>query len=213
MNRRLLITSLIVLIFIGLTISPAQGNTTFGRWRDITPTQYIAADPAGTLRGIYVYSSSGSASIGSGDGWVVGGDNGTGIISHYDGFSWQVLAPPVPTGIYNGVNFCLTPGAPNVGSICSPYTQNGAVADGWLVGGSATAFGTCTTTICPVATYWNGGTLTEKDDGLSANLAGNLTSVFMVCNSPETGQTGCSGPFQSQVSLTLRVKTLQEPMA
>lgn len=197
-NRRLILTATIVLIVVSISVLPASSTTDFGRWRDITPTQYIAADPSGTLRGIYVYTSSGSASIGSGDGWIVGGDNTTGIISHYDGFSWQILAPPVPTGVYNAVNFCLTPGAPNVGSLCTPYTQNGYVADGWLVGSSTAAFGTCVTPVCPVATYWNGGTLTEKDDGLSANLAGNLTSVFMVCNSPETGQTGCSGPFQSQ---------------
>lgn len=198
MNRRVILMAFFVILVVSFSVLPGQAASTFGRWRDINPTQYIPADASGTLRGIYVYISSGSASIGSGDGWVVGGDGTTGIIAHYDGFSWQILAPPVATAVYNSVHFCLTPGAPNVGSVCNPFTANGYVADGWLVGGSTAAFGTCVTPNCPVATYWNGGTLTEKDEGLSAAGAGNLTSVFMVCNSPETGQTGCSGPFQSQ---------------
>src|SRR5208282_4657247 len=199
----LLATALIILI-VAFSVAPTLAASTFGRWRDINPTQYVAADPGATLRGIYMDRSSGSASIGSGDGWAVGGDinsptagSATGIISHYDGFSWQILSPPVSNAVYYSVNFCLNPGAPGVGSICTPYTQNGNVADGWLVGSSTAAFGTSTTPTCPVASYWNGGTLTEKDEGLFAAGAGNLTSVFMVCNSPETGQTGCSGPFQS----------------
>ncbi|MGD0422811.1 MAG: hypothetical protein ABSA92_05070 [Candidatus Bathyarchaeia archaeon] len=196
-RRTFLIAALMVLV-VGVSLMPAHAATPSGRWRDINPTQYISSDASGTLRGIYMAKSSGSASVGTGDGWVVGGDGTTGIISHYDGFSWHILTPPVTTAVYNSVHFCLTPGAPNVGSICNPYSSSGYVSDGWLVGGSTTAFGTCATTICPVASYWNGGTLTEKDEGLSAAGAGNLTSVFMVCNSPETGQTGCSGPFQSQ---------------
>ena len=144
--------ALMLVIVVGVSLMPAEAATTFGRWRDINPTQYISPDASGTLRGIYVAKSGGSASIGSGDGWVVGGDGTTGIISHYDGFSWQILSPPITTAVYNSVNFCLTPGAPSVGSICNPYTSNGYVADGWLVGGSTMTFGTCATTNCPVAT-------------------------------------------------------------
>ncbi|HKM77054.1 MAG TPA: hypothetical protein VJZ32_11625 [Candidatus Bathyarchaeia archaeon] len=194
----ILFAAALIILIVAFSVTPTLASTTFGRWRDINPTQYVPADPSATLRGIYMDRSSGSASIGSGDGWAVGGDGTTGVISHYDGFSWQILSPPVSTAVYYSVNFCLNPGAPGVGSICTPYTQNGNVADGWLVGSSTAAFGTCTTPTCPVASYWNGGTLTEKDEGLFAAGAGNLTSVFMVCNSPETGQTGCSGPFQSQ---------------
>ncbi len=192
MKTRVLWISVFLLgMLAAISVVPTQAATTFGRWRDINPTQYITANPAGTLRGVYVYKSGGSAAIGAGDGWVVGGDSGSGngIIAHYDGFSWSILSPPVAGSTYYSVNFCLNPGAPGVGSLCSPYTRNGYVADGWLVG---TVSGTT-----PVATYWDGGGLTEVDTGLLAALAGNLTSVFMVCNSPETGQLGCSGPFAS----------------
>ena len=201
LNRNTIaIASTLIVLMVVFSVSPTLAATTFGRWRNINPTQYVPVDPTATLRGIYMDRSGGSASIGSGDGWAVGGDGTTGVISHYDGFSWQILSPPVASAVYSSANFCLNPGAPGVGSICNPYTQNGNVADGWLVGSSivANATGGCTTPVCPVASYWNGGTLTEKDEGLFAAGAGNLTSVFMVCNSPETGQTGCSGPFQSQ---------------
>ena len=100
------------------------------------------------------------------------------------------------TAEYNSVNFCLSPGAPvSVQYVTRTLRMGMLLMDGsWEV---ARPFGNLPNATCPVATYWNGGRLTEKDDGLSAAGAGNLTSVFMVCNSPESGQLGCSGPFQS----------------
>ena len=153
----------------------------------MNPTQY-SADITGTLRGVYI-SNGGSGSIGAGDGWVVGGDGANGIISHYDGFSWQILAPPVPSAVYNSVNFCQSPGAPNLGSLCTVTNIGNIAADGWFVGGSRHYRH-------PVATYWDGSALTEVDTGLAAAGAGNLTSVFMVCHSPAFS-LGCSGSFQS----------------
>ena len=186
-KRGILVATLVAVILV-FSLMPVESATTFGRWRDINPAQY-SADVAGTLRGMYLYKSGGSASIGSGDGWVVGGDGANGIIAHYDGFSWLLLASPDPSAVYYSANFCLAPGAPNVGPMCSPYTQNGFVADGWLVGYDAGK-------PSPVATYWDGSALTEIwDNELSLAGARNLTSVFMVCNSPETGQSGCSGSF------------------
>ena len=189
MNKQLVFATLLILMMLVLTVAPTQAAITFGRWRDINPTQYTT-DVPGTLRGVYVYKSGTSAAIGAGDGWVVGGDSPNGVIAHFDGFSWQILSPPVAGSVYYSANFCLTPGAPNVGSICNPFTQNGYVADGWLVG---TVGGTT-----PVATYWDGSALTEKDTGLALAGAGNLTSVFVVCNLQQTaGQIGCSGSFAS----------------
>jgi len=187
LKRRGILVATLVAVILVFSLLPVESAMTFGRWRDINPTQY-SADVLSTLRGVYMYRSGGSAVIGSGDGWAVGGDGANGIIAHYDGFSWQILGSPAgASAVYNSAHFCLAPGAPNVGSVCTPYTKNGYVADGWLVG---TIGGTS-----PVATYWDGSALTEHHEGLAA--AGNLTSVFMVCNSPETGQLGCSGTFQS----------------
>ena len=170
---------MIVTVILAFSIYPAEGATTFGRWRDINPTQY-STDVTGTLRGTYIRNG-GSGSIGAGDGWAVGGDGTNGVISHYDGFSWQILPPPI-LGEYNSANFCISPGAPGVGSLCN---VNGDGSDGWLVGGNGATV--------PIATYWDGSGLTEVVIGLTG-VAGNLTSVFMVCHSPQFS-LGCSGPF------------------
>jgi len=190
LNRREILIATFVTLIVFFSVMPAQGATNFGRWRDINPTQYSLTDVSGTLRGIYIRNG-GSGSIGAGDGWAVGGDGPNGIISHYDGFSWQIYAPPV-AGEYNSANFCLSPGAPGVGSLCN---VNGDGSDGWLVGGNGATV--------PVATYWDGTGLTEQITGLGA--AGNLTSVFMVCHSPQFS-LGCSGPFNS-AGLTYAVGT------
>jgi len=196
LNRKLLALG-VVLVIVAFNIYPAMGATTFGRWRDVNPTQYMPTDVSGTLRGVYI-SNGGSGSIGAGDGWIVGGDSPptgfsttpTGIMSHYDGFSWQILAPPVANAVYNSVNFCQPPGAPSLGGLCTVNTIGNTAADGWFVG-------TVAATNTPVATYWDGYALTEVDEGLAAASAGNLTSVFMVCHSAPFS-LGCSGSsFQS----------------
>lgn len=175
--------SIAVLFVVGVTIlaalTPAQSAITWGRWRDINPTQY-STDVEGTLRGIYVRSG-GTGGIGAGEGWAVGGDTGIPVISHYDGFSWELRGSPVAGAVYNSVHFCTAPGAPGVG-LCSP---NGDGTDGWVVG---TAAGNA------VAVYVsNPSTLTQVSTGLGA---GNLTSVFMVCHSPPYG-SGCPGALSA----------------
>lgn len=182
LNRRWFVSiavAFVVSITILAALTPAQSAITFGRWRDINPTQY-STDVAGTLRGIYVRNG-GTGGIGAGDGWAVGGDTGLGpIITHYDGFSWELRGSPVAGAVYNSVHFCTTPGAPGVG-LCSP---NGDGTDGWIVGAAAGA---------AVAVYIsNPSTLTQVSTGLSTYGAANLTSVFMVCHSPPYG-TGCPG--------------------
>jgi hypothetical protein len=167
---------------------PTQAAITFGRWRDINPAQYTSATP-GTLRGIYVRNG-GSGSIGAGDGWAVGGDTPNPVIAHYDGFSWPIIASPVAAAVYYGVNFCTSPGAPGVG-LCSP---NGDGSDGWLVGQTTTPTG--------LAVYWDGAALTTQTTGLSN--AANLTSVFMVCHSPEFG-SGCPSGAAFVAGLTYAV--------
>ena len=78
LNRRVILIAALMILVVGVSLMPAEAATDFGRWRDINPTQYISADASGTLRGVYVAKSGGSASIGDGDGWVVGGDGTTG---------------------------------------------------------------------------------------------------------------------------------------
>lgn len=171
----LAVTSIILLA----TLAPAQATITFGRWRDINPTQYVSGLVSSTIRGIYIRDG-GSGSIGAGDGWAVGGDSAAPFVSHYDGFSWQILASPVPgpNTIYEAVNFCTAPGAPGVG-LCS---SDRPVNDGWLVGGNEGP------PDAAVAAYWDGSGLTSVTNGL-AGVAGELFSVFMACRS--TGSTGC----------------------
>jgi len=156
-----------------LIASLAQGAITYGRWRDISPTDY-STDVTGTIRGVYVRNG-GTGSIGAGDGWAVGGDGATPIISHYDGFSWQIMASPVAGAVYNSVHLCTSPGAPGVG-LCS---ANGDGSDGWMVGGAAGNL---------AAVYWDGSALTNVSPSPAA--AGTFNSVFMVCHSPPYG-TGC----------------------
>jgi photosystem II stability/assembly factor-like uncharacterized protein len=176
----LLITSLI----------PAQGATSYGRWRDISPTQYLSSDPTATLRGLYVRNG-GSGAIGAGDGWAVGGDTAIPLIAHYDGFSWEIRASPAAV-VYNSVHFCTSPGAPGVG-LCSP---NGDGSDGWVVGGPNGA------PPGAAALYWDGAALTPVTTGLTASVI--LNSVFMACHSPQWG-TGCPGSLAA--GLTFAVGT------
>ena len=186
MKPRLLPFAIVLIGLVALaSLAPIQANITFGRWRDINPTQYTG-DPTGTLRSTFVRNG-GWGSIGAGDGWAVGGDTVLGafvpVIAHYDGFSWPILSSPISAAIYYGVNFCTSPGAPGVG-LCSP---NGDGSDGWLVG-------RCQTAACngvgdtAIAAYWDVASLTSKTTGLTN--AANLTSVFMVCHSPQFG-SGC----------------------
>jgi len=172
-NRAIIVSAIVIMIALMISAGPAQADITFGNWRDINPTQYTA-DAAGTLRGLYVRNG-GSGSIGAGDGWAVGGDAGSPVLAHYDGFSWPIIASPIATAVYYGVHFCTSSGAPGVG-LCSP---NGDGSDGWMVGAAAGA---------GVALYWDTSALSIVNTGLSA--ATNLTSVFMVCHSPEFG-SGC----------------------
>ena len=180
-------TLTIVVMLLALSVVPTQAAITYGRWRDINPTQYTAdATVAGTLRGLAMRVG-GTGAIGAGDGWAVGGDTcGLGtcplpIISHYDGFSWQLLGSPVTSAEWNSVNFCAAPGAPGLG-LCSP---NGDGSDGWIVGNDGTGGHMR-------ALYWNGFSLTEQSIGLGV---GNLTSVFVACHQqlPTDGGGGCSG--------------------
>ena len=190
--------SIIVVMILLLSALPIQANIAFGLWRDINPTQYTS-DAAGTLRGTYVRNG-GSGAIGAGDGWAVGGDGSTPVIAHYDGFSWPILSSPIPTAVYYGVNFCTNPGAPGVG-LCSP---NGDGSDGWLVGCTAL----CTAANEGVAVYWDGAALTTVNTGLSD--AENLTSVFMVCHSPEYG-SGCPSSAGFGPGLTYAAGTNSTP--
>ncbi len=176
----------LVLILLAVSLLPAQGAITFGRWRDINPANY-SSDVTGNLRGVYVRNG-GSGSIGAGDGWAVGGTANS-TISHYDGFSWQIVASPVASALYNSAHFCTNPGAPGVG-LCSP---NGDGSDGWIVG-TASGVG--------VSVYWDGAALTQITSGLASST--NLTSVFMVCHSPPFG-TGCPGGGAFTGGLTFAV--------
>ena len=184
LNHRVFLLSVVVIaIFFLASILPAQSAITYGKWRDVNPTDYgvdVGPSPAPMLRGIYVRNG-GSGSIGAGDGWAVGGDGSNPVISHYDGFSWQIFTSPVSGAVYNAVNFCTSPGAPAVG-LCSP---NGDGSDGWIVGGSGSG---------QVALYWDGAALTQVSTGLGG--AGALNSVFMVCHSPPYS-TGCPGSFST----------------
>ena len=165
---------LTVLVFMNFTTT--QAAIVPGLWRDISPTQY-SADTTGTLNGIYVRNG-GSGAIGAGDGWAVGGDSGTPIISHYDGFSWKSGLSSIRTpAVYNSVNFCTSPGAPGVG-LCSP---NGDGSDGWIVGGTAGSPG------APIALYWDGSTLTDETPKLPPGSTGTLKSVFLVCHLDGSG--------------------------
>ena len=186
MKTRLIWAALILIGILALVSAvPIQANITFGLWRDINPAQYTS-DAVGTLRATYVRNG-GSGSIGAGDGWAVGGDIGVApIIAHYDGFSWPILSSPIAGAVYYGVNFCTSPGAPGVG-LCSP---NGDGSDGWLVGSTCPS-SSCTTAGDGVAAYWDGAALTTKTTGLTTDAV-NLTSVFMVCHSPEYGSV-CPG--------------------
>lgn len=175
-NQFALLTVTLVLIILTVSLIPAQGTITFGKWRDINPTDYATDVAPATINGVYVRNG-GTGSIGAGDGWAVGGDAGNSIISHYDGFSWQIFTSPVAGAVYNSVNLCTSPGAPGVG-LCSP---NGDGSDGWIVGGSGAG---------QLALYWDGSALTQVSTGLGG--AGTLNSVFMVCHSPPFG-TGCPG--------------------
>ncbi len=164
-------------ILVLVSVIPGQGAITFGKWRDINPTDYATDVTPATFNGIYVRNG-GTGSIGAGDGWAVGGDGPNSIISHYDGFSWQIFTSPVASTFYTSVHLCTNPGAPSVG-LCSP---NGDGSDGWIVG--AVSGG------AQVALYWDGSALTQVSTGLGGS--GQLNSVFMVCHSPPFG-TGCPG--------------------
>jgi photosystem II stability/assembly factor-like uncharacterized protein len=165
----------VVTIFLLSSFIPTQAAIVPGIWRDINPTQY-SADTTGTLNGIYVRNG-GSGAIGAGDGWAVGGDSGTPIIAHYDGFSWLVLANIRTPAVYESVNLCTSPGAPGVG-LCSP---NGDGSDGWIVGGDGGSPG------APVAIYWDGSTLTDETSSLPPGSTGTLNSVFVVCHFDGSG--------------------------
>lgn len=178
--RAALVASFLVGLIV-LSFMSVSGASTFGRWRAINPTQY-ASDVTGTIRGIYIRNGE-SGGIGAGDAWAVGGDflgpTPGPVISHYDGFSWQIVPSPLPTSppvIYTSVNFCTAPGAPSVG-LCS---ANGDGSDGWIVGGTSTP--------AAVALYWDGAALTPVTLGLGG--AGSLNSVFIVCHSPQFS-SGC----------------------
>ena len=174
----------LILLLNAWNIFPVQAAATFGRWRDINPADY-SSDVGGTLRGIYVRTG-GWGAVGSGDGWVVGGDfagttKAVGIIARYDGFSWRLYPPPDPTSVYYSANFCRAPWI-TIGPLCAPNDDG---SDGWMVGSSLAG---------PAATYWSGASLMETGSGLLLSGVRNLTSVFMVCHSP--GFTlGCSGIF------------------
>ena len=163
------------------------GQHNLGLWRDINPTQYTA--DGGFTCGTYVRNG------GSGQSEQVttgpsGGDTvAHQSIAHYDGFSWPILSSPISNAVYYGVNFCTNPGAPGVG-LCSP---NGDGSDGWLVGAAAGV---------GVAVYWDGAALTTVNNGLTTPT--NLTSVFMVCHSPEYG-SGCPSAAGFAPGLTYAV--------
>ena len=195
-NRRIigLATALIVSLLVVASFGPVQSAITFGLWRDINPTQYTA-DVTGTLRGTYVRVG-GTGSIGAGDGWAVGGDSSTPIISHYDGFSWQLKGSPIASAVYDGVHFCTSPGAPSVG-LCS---ANGDGTDGWIVGEGSVGYG-----ITAAAVYvQTSSILIPKSNGLSTSAGSELFSVFMVCHSPAYS-SGCPGGLSA--GLTYAVGT------
>jgi photosystem II stability/assembly factor-like uncharacterized protein len=174
LNNRIVVACAIIIMVVLISSGPVQAATNYGRWRDISPTQYVQADPTGTLRGVYMRQS-GYGSIGAADGWAVGGDSGNPIIAHYDGFSWEIRSAPVAGAVYNAVHFCTSPGAPGVG-LCSP---NGDGSDGWIVGEGP---------VGSQALYWDGAALTPVTTGLTATVV--LNSVFMACHSPQWG-SGC----------------------
>ena len=183
-ESRIFAALLLALLLNSWNTSSVQASTTFGRWRDINPTDY-SSDVGGTLRGVFIRIG-GWGAIGAGDGWAVGGDfagtpQAVGIIAHYDGFSWQLYPPPDSRSVYYSVNFCR-PGSLTVGPLCPPNADG---SDGWMVGSSLAG---------PAATYWTGSGLMEARNGLALANVRNLTSVFMVCHSPGFA-LGCSGPF------------------
>lgn len=189
---------LALILMIGIV--PVQSAINYGRWCDINPTQY-AADVSGTLRGVYMRSG-GTGAIGAGEGWAVGGDTISGaaspIISHYDGFSWQIKPSPTPA-VWTSTHFCTTPGAPGVG-LCNP---NGDGTDGWIVGGSDLN----PSLSVPLALYWAGPSsgLTPVNPPVPYTTAhGILNSVFMVCHSPPYG-SGCPGGAAFSPGLTIAV--------
>ncbi len=200
-NRLLWSASIVVVMFLVLSATPIQAAITFGRWRDINPTQYTA-DPAGTLRGIYVRNG-GSGSIGAGDGWAVGGDNISNtqqpVLRIMTGFHGLSSLRRSTNATYNSVNFCTSPGAPGVG-LCSP---NGDGSDGWIVGNSNSSVHP-SGSAGGIALYWDGAALTAQDTGLLD--AKNLTSVFMVCHSPAYS-TGCPSGAAFVSGLTYAVGT------
>lgn len=178
-HRRSLIALVLAIAIVLAAVLPAQSAITYGRWREISPTHYSAVTP-GTLNGVYIRSG-GTGAIGAGDGWAVGGDAASGpLISHYDGFSWQIMAPILSSVgvVYTSAHFCTAPGAPSVG-LCSP---NGDGSDGWIVGTDGTN---------GVALYWDGLALTQASTGLTGATK-TLNSVFMACHSPQYG-SGCPG--------------------
>ena len=174
----------ILLILLNPSALPVSASTTYGRWRDINPTDY-SSDAGGTLRGIYLRVG-GWGAIGAGDGWAVGGDfagtpSAVGLLSRYDGFSWRLYPPPDPKAVYFSVNFCRAPWLA-IGPLCPPNADG---SDGWMVGSSVAG---------PAATYWTGTSLMDVRNGLALAGVRNLTSVFMVCHSPGFA-LGCSGVF------------------
>jgi len=183
-----LIAISLALILFAVNILPGQGVITSGNWRDINPTHY-SENVRGPLRSVYVRNG-GSGSIGAGDGWAVGGDSTTApapLVARYDGFSWVMQT--FPSGLYNSVNFCTNPGAPGVG-LCSP---NGDGSDGWFVGSN-------TAGTLGISVYYDGVAATQISLGLTADSV-NLTSVFMVCHSPQFG-SGCPGSISFPSGLT-----------
>lgn len=193
MSRRIPLGLAIGVVTVLLVASFVSVNSaiTFGRWRDINPANYALA-VTGDFNGLYVRNG-GTGSIGGGDGWAVGGDGADPLISHYDGFSWQIMGSPIASPVtYRSVHFCTAPGAPSVG-LCSP---NGDGTDGWIVGDKAGA---------AAALYWDGSALTPVTTGLPAGTA--LNSVFMVCHSPPYG-SGCPGGPGFSSGLTYAVGSL-----
>ena len=188
-STAILATATVIMLMLS-SISPAQSDITFGKWRDINPTHY-STNVRGPLRGIYVRNG-GFGSIGAGDGWAVGGNSSTSLaplVVRYDGFSWVMQT--FPAGLYNSVNFCTNPGAPGVG-LCS---ANGDGSDGWFVGSN-------TAGTLGISVYYDGSAATQISLGLSNSV--NLTSVFMVCHSPQFG-SGCPGGISYPSGLTYAV--------
>ena len=181
--------SFIILMIVALGVIPTQAAITFGDWRDINPTHY-STNVRGPLRAFYVRNG-GYGAIGAGDGWAVGGNSTTSLaplVVRYDGFSW--IMQTFPAGLYNSVSFCTNPGAPGVG-LCSP---NGDGSDGWFVGSN-------TAGTLGLSVYYDGNAPTQKSTPADSV---NLTSVFMVCHSPQFG-SGCPGGISFPSGLTYAV--------